>query len=167
MALDSHGFRGSFLQTFLYFLCFPPNFLAPASPHTLSNPLSLRLCICPICLYLWCLFYADWLLLPGDTLDTYKSPLSPISDHFSVLLWVLPLAWLCVWFPGYSTSDPHPRAEELKAFISSWLDSKCFSWNLRMVFRDSLCYTAQLMPLLLQFMVSVFQLLVQGELGDC
>lgn len=42
------SFQWKFLANIpVFFLCFPPNFIAPASPHTLSNPLSLRLCICP------------------------------------------------------------------------------------------------------------------------
>lgn len=98
----------------------------------------------------------------------------PTNPHFHLSLTTFHFFSECssslavsLWFPGYSTADPYPRAEELKAFISSWLGYKCFSRNLTMVFRDSLCYTAQLMLLFLQFMVSVFQLLIQGELGDC
>lgn len=155
MALDSYGFSGSFLQTFLYFLCTLPFWFYSSSfsTHTFQSSVTEALYL-PTSVSTRDSFLFSW-FMQIDSLPSFwyfycqvtQSTLSLISDYFSFLLWVPPLTWLCLWFPGYSTADPFPTAEELKAFLSFWLDCKPFSRNLKMVFRDSLCYTARLMLL--------------------
>lgn len=90
MALDSYGFSGSFLQTFLIFsVCFPPDFRALASPHTPSNPLSLRLCICPS-LSLSVIPFFFWFMqvdsLPSSYFYFQMTHWIPTNPHFHLSL---------------------------------------------------------------------------------
>lgn len=107
-------FLWNFLALFLYFLyiTFPPNFIAPASPHTLSNPLSLRFCIC-VSLSLPVITFCS----PGLCRLTHY-PLLHIfiarwhtrylRIHTFIYLWTLFISPLCpsfnlavsLWFPG-------------------------------------------------------------------
>lgn len=112
--LAFYGFCGIFLQPFLYFLyiTFAPNFIAPTSPHTLPNPLSLRFCIC-ISLSLPVITFCS----PGlCRLTHYPLPHTFIARwhtrylriHTFIYLWILFVSPLCpsfnlsvsLWFPG-------------------------------------------------------------------
>lgn len=139
MDLASHSFCWSLLQPFLCFLyvTFPPNFIALTSPHTLSNPLSLRLCIC-VRLSLPVITFCS----PGlCRLTRYPLPRIFIArwhtrylrSHTFIYLRILFISTLCpssnlavsFWLPVWSAAEPYSTVEKLKAIISLSVDNTC------------------------------------------